>query len=239
MRPVNLLPARYRARTAGADSKTSYIALGVLGVLVLAIFAYVMTANSVSSKNSEIAQARQQIAAAQAQAVTFKDFGDFAAVKERRLTAVQSLATARLDWERLFRELAHVLPSGVWLTSFSGTAPGADSGSGGGGAAAETANSILLQGCADSHRQIADVIVRLRELHIAEDVDLTKTAASEDDAGGAAPPVAPGAPAATAGGEEGCGSYYSFDIAITIKAPAPAAADDATQPVPARLGGGS
>ena len=65
VRPVNLLPARYRPRTGGgADSKNAYIALGVLGLLVLAVFGYVMTANKVSSKNSEIAAARQQIAAA-------------------------------------------------------------------------------------------------------------------------------------------------------------------------------
>ena len=237
MRPVNLLPARYRPRTAGSgDSKTSYIALGALGLVVLAVFAYVMAANSASSKNSEIAQARQQIAAAQARAVTFEDFGNFAAVKERRLAAVQSLATARLDWERLFRELAHVLPSGVWLTSFSGKAPGAasDPGAGADGAG----NAVTLQGCAASHRQIADVMVRLRELHIAEDVELTKTTASEEESGAAVAPGVP-APAADGGGGEDCGSRYTFDIEITIAASAPVGADDASEPVPARLGGGS
>ena len=240
MRPVNLLPARYRPRTAGSgDSKTSYLALGALGLVVLAVFAYVMTSNSVSSKNSEIAQARQQIAAAEARAVTFEDFGNFAAVKERRLAAVQTLATARLDWERLFRELAHVLPNGVWLTSFSGKAPGASSDAGAG--SDEDGNAVTLQGCAASHRQIADVMVRLRELHIAEDVELAKTMASEEEDGAAAPPVAPGAavPADAAGGGEGCGSRYTFDIAITMASPAPAGAGETTEPVPARLGGGS
>ena len=241
MRPVNLLPVRYRPRSAGSgDSKTSYIALGALGLVVLAVFAYVMASNSVSSKNSEIAQTRQQIAAAQARAVTFEDFGNFAAVKERRLAAVQSLATARLDWERLFRELAHVLPNGVWLTSFSGKTPGAGSDEGAGADGA--GNAVTLQGCAKSHRQIADVMVRLRELHIAEDVELSKTTASEEEDGAAVAPVASGAPAPPAdGGGEGCGPRYTFDIKVTIAAAAPAAAgaDNATGPVPARLGGGS
>ena len=62
MRPVNLLPARYRPRTGGSgDSKTAYVALGALAALVLAVFVYVTTANKVSSHNSEIAEARQQI----------------------------------------------------------------------------------------------------------------------------------------------------------------------------------
>ncbi len=129
MRPVNLLPARYRPRSGGSgDSKTSYIALGVLAVLVLAVFGYVTTANKVSSRNSEIAAAKQQLASAQTQAVTLQGFGDFAGIKEARVSAVKSLATARTDWERLFRELAHVLPPRVWLTGFTSAAGDADGG---------------------------------------------------------------------------------------------------------------
>ena len=97
MRPVNLLPARYRPRSAGSgDSRTAYATLGVLALLVLAVFGYVTTANQVSSRNSEIADARQRIAAAQTQAVTLQEFGNFAGIKEARLAAVKSLATARM-----------------------------------------------------------------------------------------------------------------------------------------------
>jgi Tfp pilus assembly protein PilN len=235
MRPVNLLPARYRPRSGkDGDSKSSYVALGALALLVLAIFGYVMTANKVNSRNAEIAAARQQIAAAEAQAVTLKGFGDFAGVKESRLAAVRELATDRLDWERLFRELAHVLPEGVWLTRFSGTTASADGG-------AENASSVTLTGCAASHTQIADVMVRLRQLHIAEDVVLKKTTASEqtEDAAGATGLAAPaGAPAAGAGGDQaGCGASYSFDIDVSVAAATPVPADGVA-PVPARLGGG-
>ena len=236
MRPVNLLPARYRPRSGGsADSKTSYIALGVLGLLVLAVFGYVMTANKANSRKAEIAETQQRIQAAEAQAVTLKGFGDFAGVKEARLTAVKTLATGRLDWERLFRELAHVLPEGVWLTKFSGGAPADDAG-------ADEGSSIVLNGCAKSHAQIADVMVRLRELHIAEDVELKKTAASEEEAaagGGAAAGAVPvGGGASTGASESGCGSNYSFDIDVAMAAVPPATTGTGAEPVPARLGGG-
>jgi Tfp pilus assembly protein PilN len=236
MRPVNLLPARYRPRTgASADSKTSYIALGVLGLLVLAVLGYVMTANSANSRTADIAETQQRIQAAEAKAVTLKGFGDFAGVKEARLGAVKALATERLDWERLFRELAHVLPNGVWLTQFNGKATAAS------GAGAGNESSIMLTGCAGSHAQIADVMVRLRELHVAEEVELTKTSASEqtEDSAGASPVAPAGAPAAGASeGGEGCGPYYNFDINITVAAAAPDLAADGAEPVPARLGGG-
>lgn len=231
MRPVNLLPARYRPRTGGgADSKTAHITLGALALLVLAVFGYVMTSNQVSSRNSEIAEVRQQIAAAQAQAVTLKDYGDFAGIKQARLAAVTSLATARVDWERLFRELAHVLPERVWLISFDGQAGAADAG-------AELGPTLALSGCAASHEQIADVMVRLRELHVAEEVELAETAASEDSGDSAAPPAGASAGVETSGGTD-CGPYYSFDVNVLMNAPSEAGLTPGPA-VPARLGGGS
>ena len=226
MRPVNLLPARYRPRTGGSgDSKNAYIALGVLGLIVLAVFGYVVTANKVSARNSEIAQTRERTAAAQTESVTLQEFGSFAAIKEARLAAVKSLATARTDWERLFRELAHVLPESVWLTDFQSHAAEAD----GGG---ELAPTLILKGCAKNHEEIADAMVRLRELHVALDVELTQTVAPDkEDATGF------GAPA----GQEsasGCGMYYSFEVSITMSTPTGAELMGEADPVPARLGGG-
>lgn len=228
MRPVNLLPPRYRPRSAGSgDSKTAYIALGALALLVLAVFGYVISANKVSSANSEIAQTRAQITAAQTQAVTLQEFGDFAGIKQARLDAVKSLATGRIDWERLFRELAHVLPESVWLTDFASAVEEAD----GGG---EMSPTLSLTGCAQSHEQIADALVRLRELHAAEDVELTSTTAGEKEVA-----TGFGAPAAAQESEEdGCGAFYTFEVAITMATPAPVVTDT-EQAVPARLGGGA
>jgi Tfp pilus assembly protein PilN len=227
VRPVNLLPARYRPRTGGgADSKTAYVALGVLALLVLAVFGYVVAANKVSSRNTEIAEVRDQITAAQAESVTLEGFGNFAGIKEARLTAVKSLATARLDWERLFRELAHVLPERVWLTDFSSQAAAAD----GGG---ELGPTMTLKGCAEDHELIADTMVRLRELHVAEDVELTQTVAGKKPE-----PTGFGAGAAAEESEGGCGEFYTFDVAVTMSLPTAGELAPTAEPVPARLGGG-
>ena len=227
MRPVNLLPARYRPRSGGSgDSKTAYIALGVLGLLVLAVFGSVISANKVSSANSEIAETRQQITAAQSQAVTLEAYGNFAGIKEARLSSVKSLATARVDWERLFRELAHVLPEDVWLTEFQSQSGEAD----GGG---ELQPSLVLKGCAKDHERIADAMVRLRELHVADDVELTSTLASEKEE-----PTGFGAPAAAQTSDDsGCGGFYTFEVSVAMAAPSPMTTDE-PEAVPARLGGG-
>jgi len=227
VRPVNLLPARYRPRTGGSgDSKTAYVALGVLALLALAVFGYVMTANKTSSRNAEIAAARQQIEAAETQSVTLQGFGDFAGIKQARLSEVKTLATSRLDWERLFRELAHVLPEGMWLTGFESQAAEAD----GGG---ELQPTLTLKGCAKDHAQIADAMVRLRELHVAEDVELTQTVAGEKEQS-----TGLGAPVATQD-DSGCGELYSFEVSVTMAAPTGAELTGTEEPVPASLGGGS
>jgi Tfp pilus assembly protein PilN len=239
MRPVNLLPAKHRARSAGGDgeSKASYISLGVLGALVLAVLMYVLTANQVSSRNAEIAEAQQRTQAAEAQAVTLQSYGDFAGTKEARIGAVKQLAVSRLDWERLFRELAHVLPQRVWLTAFDGTVAAAPTGQATGtGSEASTGPSVNLEGCADGHAGVADVMVRLRELHGASDVELSESMKSEG--GGQAGAVSADGVTAAAGGD--CGPYTSFKIKVTL-APAEQAAvtpDGQSAEVPASLGGG-
>ena len=158
--------------------------------------------------------------------MTFQEFGDFAGIKEARLTAVKSLATARIDWERLFRELAHVLPESVWLTEFQSQSVEAD----GGG---ELQPTLTLKGCAKDHEQVADAMVRLRELHVAEDVELTSTLAGEKEE-----PTGFGAPAAAQQSDDGgCGDYYTFEVSITMSTPTPAMTDT-PEVVPARLGGG-
>lgn len=248
MRPVNLLPAKYRARGAGGtggDSRATYVALGVLATLVLMVFGYVMAANSVSSKNAEIEEVRSRIQAAESRTVTLQSYGDFAGTKEARVAAVKALATTRLDWERLFRELAHVLPERVWLTTFNGTvASGAPTGT---GATTDGPQgpAVNLEGCAASHSGVADVMVRLRELHGAEDVVLTESAKSEGggaSAGAAAPAGMAAAPDPSASGGSGCGPYTAFKIDVALSGAAsdaaPAPADAAPAEVPARLGGG-
>jgi Tfp pilus assembly protein PilN len=194
--------------------------------LALAVFGYVMTAKKVDSRNAEIAAARQQIKAAETQAVTLQGFGDFAGVKEARLSSVKTLATTRLDWERLFRELAHVLPERVWLTKFSAQVASTDGG-------AATGPMMMLSGCAESHEKVADALIRLRELHVAQDVELTETSAGEDEE--AAIPTPTGA--STSGGEDGCGRFYTFGVSVTLSVPTGIEDPDAGT-VPARLGGG-
>jgi Tfp pilus assembly protein PilN len=233
MRAVNLLPANDRRRRAAeVPSNASYVFLGVLGALLLAVVALVMTGNSITTTKAEIARAQQETQASQARIAELGPFGQFSQVKQTRLDSVTALSSSRFDWERLMRELALVLPEDVFITEASASAAGDAEADGGDpsstpdGAAAVGTPSLALTGCAPSQPTVAEVMVRLRNLHRAEDVELGESAKPDAVEGGSI--------------MEGCGSDYTFNVTVTFSAAPPADEQgESGDSVPSQLGGGA
>lgn len=220
MRPVNLLPPSQRIKRGGGRPGSAYVVLGVLAVLLVAVVTYVLTANQVTAKQGDLARAKDDTAAAQARAAAAGSFGNFAQVKQQRETSVSQLAQARLDWERLMREIALVLPADVFITSLDAAAAGGGATpQSGGSQAGSSGPTVKLAGCAPSQPDVATLMVRLRRLHRADDVKLTDSTRVK----------------AAEGTGAGCGSGYAFTVIAVLK-PEPAASPGK---VPARLGGGA
>jgi Tfp pilus assembly protein PilN len=248
MRAVNLLPEKHRPRRpTGGHRGSSYIVLGVLGALVIALLLYVLTLNSINESKTEIADAKAEAAQANAQAQQLGAYGDFAKVKADRVDSVKRLAQSRMDWERLVRELAHVLPSGVWIQNAAAADSPAGASSGttsapstppSGSAPASTGPSLTLQGCAENQRKVADTLVRLGEMQGAVDVKLERSA-TESESGGSTGGSVPAASGATGGdcGETNGTPNYAFQAVVSFEPPKPTT--DEPGRVPARLGGGS
>lgn len=209
MRPVNLLPASRRIREGGSRPGSAYVALGVLGAMLLAVLVYVLTANGLTSKQDELAKVKAETTVAQQRAAALGDFGNFAQIKQTREASITQLAQSRIDWERLVRELSRVLPDKVFISSLEAAATKADQ------SGANTGPSLNLTGCAPSNPGVAELLVRLRKLHRASEVTLQSSARTE-------------------GGE--CGDGYTFTLSVAFTPAAPPAAPER---VPAHLGGGS
>jgi len=263
MRPVNLLPEKLRPRERqSSGSRGAYIVLGVLGVLVVGMLFYVVTANQITSRQAETERLRTETYAAEQRAGALSRFGDFKDTKELRMASVALLSAGRFDWERMARELARLLPAGVWLTDLSATATGeeATAGSGGGSSTSSTSSSgaagpeeekapgLMLTGCSPSQEALAETLVRLRRLHQAQDVELVVSEREEEEGVGEATPTggaAPGGDAASgagAGAPEGCGTTrgrpnYKYEVKVKLApTPDPTVGGGA---VPQRLGGGA
>jgi Tfp pilus assembly protein PilN len=248
MNAVNLLPEKHRPRKpTGGKGGSGYVLLGVLGAVLLGVVGYVFTLNSINESKSKTTEARVEAARLSDQANSLGPYGDFAKIKAERVASVKDLASQRFDYERLVLELAHVLPSDVWLTSASTSdgggaatpgapaagapAPGAAPAAGAGGP------TLTLQGCARDQSQVAVTLVRLRQLQGASDVTLDHSTRGADSGSSAQ-----ATPAAAQGGsaDSGCGTTggkpnYAFQANVTF---APLTGESPDK-VPNRLGGGA
>ena len=196
MKAVNLLPEKHRPRKpTGGQRKSGYVVLGALGAVLVGVLVYVLTLNSINSSKTKITEATAEAARLNEQANSLGPYGDFAKIKAERVQSVQQLAQGRFDYERLVRELAHVLPTDVWIVNAAASSVVADP-----TAAAPTPGAptvapaggptLKLQGCARDQDQVAVTLVRLRELQGATDVSLDHSTRVAD-AGGSAPAAPP------------------------------------------------
>jgi Tfp pilus assembly protein PilN len=236
MRPVNLLPSKHRPHQPNAArSGSAYVVVGLLALVLVAVVAYVMQSNKITQAEADVATAQQKTAEARAKTQQLGPFGNFAQVKQQRVASVRQLAEGRFDWERATRELAHVLPDGVWLRDFDASVTGAA-----GATAAESAwtgPSIKLHGCAQKQPQVAVLLVRLREMQGVHDVTLTDSIRGPDAENGAA------ASGGSSTGSDDCGTKhkhgnYEFNAVVEFDATQSTPAAEAGK-TPVRLGGGS
>jgi hypothetical protein len=136
MKAVNLIPQEQRggaSRGAGRSQGGAYVVLTIVGGLALLALVYGIAAHQVSSRKAKVAALEGQVQQAQANAVQLAPYTSFLALREQRVSAVNSLVDSRFDWAHAFHELGRVLPLGVSITSITGTI-GSTSGSGGGAA---------------------------------------------------------------------------------------------------------
>jgi Tfp pilus assembly protein PilN len=235
MRPVNLLPQSARPYVAsGKAGGGSYVVIGLLLALVAGAAGYVLTTNQISSHKSAIAQAQQETQTAQDKAAGLEKYGQFNQVASARLQSVGSLAVSRIDYERLLRETARVLPAGVWVSSLDAEASGGASSTSSStttdpNAAPATTPTYHLIGCAPSQKSVATTLVRLRAIHGSDDVQL-------NDSNKALRLGAAGSSSSSGGAD--CGTRVNFDILVNLTNQVTGFGDQG-QKVPSTLGGGS
>ena len=242
MKPINLLPERYRpAAASGGGKGSAFVLLGVLAALLVCALAVVLTQNQTASARAESARLASERATADARSQRLGDFERFQAIKKARLASVTELAQARVDWERMLRELARVLPTGVRLSSLQASAVVADAAAttpAPAGAPGESVGPTLtLGGCAPSHRDVAVTLVRLRRLHRAEDVKLSSSTRAER--GAASGDSGASSDADASAGCSGGADVEWAAVVILLAEPTPADSTEDAAGVPDSLGGGS
>ena len=212
MNAINLIPAdEQRAASIGRSGGAVYALIGVLAVFVVLAAAYALTARSVTTKRSQLADVTRQAEQAEAVAGGLQRYTDFAALRQKRAETVRSLAQARFDWGHVLREVSRTVPAGTSLTSLKGT-----TGAAGAAGAATTpqttgAPSVGIDGCTSGQDEVAALMVSLRRIDGVARVSLNSSA-RDGASGGSA-----GSPASTTPSSSKCDTKFSMNL--TFSAP--------------------
>ncbi len=242
MKRMNLLPAELRPREGGRRG-SSYAVIGALFASVLAMLVYGIVLGGVRSDETELASLKDETRQAQARADALSPYGEFANMKDQREHSILAVADTRFNYERLTREVARILPSGVWIGHVEvAPAPaeeeiveaGADSVQG----SQASPPAMTVSGCAPSQDVVADTLDRLRALTGATNVELgsSRHATTSADGTSRKPTLVSGA-GATAGCDEGSGRG-AFDAPVHLNAP-PGGALVQPPPTPTAAGAGA
>ena len=192
MRSVNLIPPEDRRgdRAPMRTGNLSYVVVGGLALLLIAVAATAFTNKQISDRESEKQVLQQELAQATARADSLSPFANFRAIQEARTATVSSLAESRFDWERVIRELSLVLPRDIWLTKLSGTVSSEVSLENGAEIALRDSvdgPALELVGCAPSEDSVAGLMAALEDIDGVTRVGIEETQQNETQAQGAAP----------------------------------------------------
>jgi Tfp pilus assembly protein PilN len=199
----------------------------LMAVALAGIFAVMQF--QVSAKEAEVANVKQQAQTLQQSATRFQVFKQKQVDLDTRKRIASVALTGRIDWAKLFSEVAMVLPSDIYLVRLGSTEPKAAVGS-----AAAQAGRLSLEGRALDfpndvpdlgYKSVAKMLVRLADLDQIDSVWLAQTkkpiAVVQDTAGEDGP-----APAATTD------VYITFSLFTNISLPPTSTASATGVPAP-------
>jgi Tfp pilus assembly protein PilN len=173
MRGVDLLPkdaVKTKSRRASVIAIGAPVAVAV--PLVALGFLYLGAHGKVSDNQAELDAVKAEIAALPTPTgpdIDASVVGDEAV----RATAVASVLGGRLAWDAVFRDMARVLPSNVWLTSLSASLPQGGNLADGltapvavtvPGQAAAAPTAVVLEGYTYTQPDVARLLARLATL---------------------------------------------------------------------------
>lgn len=229
MRAVNLIPREDRPGGIGRSGGAAYALIGTLALLVVAVTAYVLSANAVRQRTADVARTNARTAEVEREATLLKPYRDFAALKDARLATVSSLVLSRFDWEGAMRDLGRVIPSDVALTSFTGDVTGTASATSVSATPSTTATttstsstagsvpSIVIRGCTThGHVAVARLLVDLRLVRGVTRVSLASSAKGVGASASSTGAATTSSTTTSSGSSQSCTGAGTAEFSITV-----------------------
>lgn len=159
MSSVNLLPEEQRRRRGFGDPKRPLIALAAVACVAAVGFWGYSARHGAAEAEASLKRERLEQTRLRADLGHYQETEARLARQRLRRGVVVGLAAGRVNWERIVRDLATVMPRQVWLTSLKAESPAPDAG---GAAASPEAvpTGVHLEGYAFTQKQVALLMAR-------------------------------------------------------------------------------
>jgi len=179
---INLIPPEILGKRKD-ERRRSWVWLGGFVLLAIVALFCLFVFIQVASATSDVVSVQQQAQSLQTQTSRFDVFQKKEAELLQRKDAVAAALAGRVDWAETLYELGLVLPTDVYLTTFTGNdAP--VSGSGGSVTLAGVAVPDSDKTPAIGYKSIAKTLVRLTEMKQLDNVWLSSANSKVDAASG-------------------------------------------------------
>jgi Tfp pilus assembly protein PilN len=211
MQAVNLLPAgaagasRWGTADAGAAKRVLLSAAAAAGAVILVSGAgFVHTHGIVNDRQATLDELQPKVAVAQAKATTAQAAR---MAMQARKSAVTTVASTRMTWEQVLRDLAKVLPGNVWLQSLQAQSPNPTVSASTLSAPTTTSTTgttptaFVVTGYTSSQKAVARVMDRLSLLPWLSDVSLQQSTRADTGKGSKAVQFTIGANLSSTGGK--------------------------------------
>jgi Tfp pilus assembly protein PilN len=179
MRAVNLLPRDEAVKSFEKTRGVAFAAAGGAALVTVGMVALMLTAGGtlkeqqaqVDALNAELATIPDATAKAQAAA----ENAAISSELSKRTSALSSVLGDRIAWDAVLRQVSLVLPTDVWLTGLTTTAPGESDAAPG----ESTVTGITLQGATYAQSGVARLLSRLSVAPVLTNVRLQSSTLAE------------------------------------------------------------
>lgn len=176
---INLLPPEISQKRKD-EKRWSWVILGAALMAAVLIGVFALLQVQVSIEQNEIASVKQQAESLQQSAARFQVFQQKQADLENRKRIAGLALAGRIDWSKLYSEVALVLPTDIYLMRLGSTEPKAAAGTvpaqpgrmSVDGKALDFPNDVPDLG----YKSVAKMLVRLAELDQISNVWLARSA---------------------------------------------------------------
>jgi hypothetical protein len=210
MNAVNLIPRESRSRRQ--ITSVSPPTLAVMGGLVVALVAavlYVMAANTVATRQSELTQVTAGVAGWTAAANSYAPFVQTAQRRTQMLADVRQLASTRFPWSGLLGQIGGLMPRAAALSTLQAATSSGSAASSTSATSGASAPAVELTGCAASQSVVAQTMVQLYRVTGVSDVSLS----SSSDSSAAS---STSGSSSSSGASGGCPFPVQFQVSLTF-----------------------